>query len=77
MRASVFIGTSVDGFIEAPDGNMAWFETADEYADGVAGEDPEEFLKTIDCYVMGGRPTSSRSSSAGSTATSLRPSGGT
>jgi dihydrofolate reductase len=44
---------SVDGYIEAPDGDMAWFETVDDYADGVAGEDAEEFLKTIDCYVMG------------------------
>jgi dihydrofolate reductase len=52
---TVHMVASVDGYIEAPEGDMAWFETADEYADGVAGEDPEEFLKTIDCYVMGAR----------------------
>jgi dihydrofolate reductase len=52
---TVHMVASVDGFIEAPEGDMAWFETVDEYADGVAGEDPEEFLKTIDCYVMGAK----------------------
>ena len=52
---TVHMVVSVDGFIEAPDGDMAWFETVDEYLDGVAGEDAEEFLKTIDCYVMGAK----------------------
>lgn len=52
---TVHMVASVDGYIEAPDGDMAWFETVDEYAGGVAGEDPEQFLKTIDCYVMGAR----------------------
>lgn len=52
---TVHMVASVDGFIEAPDASMAWFETADRYEDGVDGENPEEFLKTIDCYVMGAR----------------------
>lgn len=52
---TVHMVASVDGFIEAPGGDMAWFETVDRYEDGVDGENPEEFLKTIDCYVMGAR----------------------
>lgn len=52
---TVHMVASVDGFIEAKDGSMGWFETADRYDAGVDGENPEEFLKTIDCYVMGAR----------------------
>jgi dihydrofolate reductase len=52
---TVHMVASVDGFIEAKDGDMGWFETADRYDDGIDGENPEEFLKTIDCYVMGAR----------------------
>jgi len=46
---------SVDGFIAKPDNSVSWFETEDSYDKGVAGEDSAEFLKTIDCYVMGAR----------------------
>ena len=46
---------SVDGFIAKPDNSVSWFETEDRYDKGVAGEDSAEFLKTIDCYVMGAR----------------------
>ena len=52
---TVHMVASVDGFIEAKDGDMGWFETAYRYDGGVDGENPEEFLKTIDCYVMGAR----------------------
>ena len=34
---------------------ISWFETTDKYEKGVSGQDPEEFLKSIDCYVMGSR----------------------
>ena len=48
---------SLDGFIARKDGGVDWLETSDEFADGDT-MDPEfiaEFLKTIDCYVMGSR----------------------
>jgi dihydrofolate reductase len=48
---------SLDGFVARKDGRVDWLETSDEFADGVS-LDPEfiqEFLKTIDCYVMGSR----------------------
>jgi len=47
--------SSVDGMIAKKDNSVSWFETADHYEKGIAGDNPEEFLKTIDCYVMGAR----------------------
>jgi dihydrofolate reductase len=51
------MAASLDGFIARRDGSTDWLETADEF-DGGDTMDPEfvaEFLKTIDCYVMGSR----------------------
>lgn len=45
--------SSLDGIVAKKDNSVSWFDTTDHYENGVAGEDPEEFLKTIDCYVMG------------------------
>jgi dihydrofolate reductase len=47
--------SSLDGMIAKKDNSVSWFETSDSYEKGVAGENPEEFLKTIDCYLMGSR----------------------
>jgi dihydrofolate reductase len=47
--------SSLDGYIAKKDNSVSWFETSDNYEKGVTGEDPAEFLKTIDCYVMGSR----------------------
>lgn len=47
--------SSLDGFIANKDNSVSWFETSDYYEKGVNEQDPEEFLKTIDCYVMGSR----------------------
>lgn len=44
---------SVDGFIAKKDNSVSWFEASSNYEKGVTGQNPEEFLKTIDCYVMG------------------------
>jgi dihydrofolate reductase len=46
---------SLDGIIAKKDNSISWFEASSRYEKGVAGEDPVEFLKTIDCYVMGAR----------------------
>ena len=54
---TIHMAASLDGFIARRDGRVDWLETADEFADGDT-MDPgfvEEFLKTIDCYVMGSR----------------------
>ena len=45
--------SSLDGFIAKKDNSISWFETSDNYDKGVVGEDSGEFLKKIDCYVMG------------------------
>ena len=47
--------SSLDGIIAKKDNSVSWFETSDSYEKGVVGEDAGEFLKTIDCYVMGSR----------------------
>ena len=56
-RVTIHMVASLDGFIARRDGRVDWLETADEFAGGET-LDPafvEEFLKTIDCYVMGSR----------------------
>ena len=52
---TIHMVSSVDGMIAKKDNSVSWFETADHYEKGIAGDNPEEFLKTIDCYVMGAR----------------------
>ncbi len=47
--------SSLDGYIAKKDNSISWFETTDTYEEGVTGQDPEAFLKTIDCYIMGAR----------------------
>ena len=47
--------SSLDGYIAKKDNSVSWFETSDNYENGVIGQDAVEFLKTIDCYLMGSR----------------------
>ena len=47
--------SSLDGIIAKKDNSTSWFEVSDYYEKGASEADPEEFLKTIDCYVMGAR----------------------
>lgn len=47
--------SSLDGIIAKKDNSVSWFETTDYYEKGIAEPNSEEFLKTIDCYVMGAR----------------------
>ncbi len=56
-QVTIHMVASLDGFIARRDGSVDWLETSDEYANGDT-LDPayiEQFLKTIDCYVMGSR----------------------
>jgi len=56
-RVTIHMAASLDGFIAKKDGNTDWIETSDEFLDGES-MDPEfveQFLKTIDCYVMGSK----------------------
>ena len=56
-RVTIHMVASLDGFIARRDGAVDWLETSDTYAPGetMSAEYVEEFLKTIDCYVMGSR----------------------
>lgn len=47
--------SSLDGIIAKKDNSVSWFETIDYYEKGITEPNTEEFLKTIDCYVMGSR----------------------
>ena len=56
-RVTIHMVASLDGFIARKDGGIDWLETSDEFAGGEA-LDPdfvEQFLKSIDCYVMGSK----------------------
>jgi dihydrofolate reductase len=54
---TIHMVASLDGFIARKDGRVDWLETSDEFEGGetLAPEFIEEFVKTIDCYVMGSR----------------------
>ena len=56
-RVTIHMAASLDGFVARKDGDVDWLETSDEYADGETLEPEyiEEFLSSIDCYVMGSR----------------------
>ena len=49
--------SSLDGFVAKKDGSISWMEATGSYEKGVAltEEDVAEFLRKIDCYVMGSR----------------------
>ena len=56
-RVTIHMVASLDGFIARKDGRVDWLETADKFEGGdtLAPEFVAEFLKSIDCYVMGSR----------------------
>jgi dihydrofolate reductase len=56
-RVTIHMASSLDGFIARKDGSVDWLETSDHFEGGdtMAPEFVVEFLKTIDCYVMGSR----------------------
>jgi len=56
-RVTIHMAASLDGFIARKDGSVDWLETSDKFEGGdtMPPEVVEEFLETIDCYVMGSR----------------------
>ncbi len=49
--------SSLDGFIAKKDGSISWLHSTDHYEKGItlSEKEVENFLKKIDCYVMGSR----------------------
>ena len=56
-RVTIHMAASLDGYIARKDGRVDWLETGDRFEGGdvMAPESVTEFLRTIDCYVMGSR----------------------
>ena len=56
-QVTIHMAASLDGFIARKDGSVDWLETSDRFEGGevMAPEFVPEFLRTIDCYVMGSR----------------------
>jgi len=52
---TIHMVSSLDGIIAKKDNSVSWFESTDNYENGVVEENAEEFMKTIDCFVMGSR----------------------
>src|SRR5689334_17246199 len=52
---TIHMVSSVDGFVATKDNSISWFETTDHYEKGIelSAHQTMDFLKTIDCYVMG------------------------
>src|SRR4030095_15304794 len=55
FKLTIHMVSSLDGIIAKKDNSVSWFETSDYYEKGVTEQNTEEFLKTIDGYVMGYR----------------------
>lgn len=57
FKLTIHMVSSLDGYIAKIDNSVGWFETADHYEQGinVTNEEATEFLKKIDCYIMGSR----------------------
>ena len=56
-KVTIHMVSSLDGFIAKQDGSVSWLQSNYNYEKGVTltEEQVEEFIKTIDCYVMGSR----------------------
>jgi dihydrofolate reductase len=56
-RVTIHMAASLDGYIARKDGRVDWMETSDRFEGGevMAPESVAEFLRAIDCYVMGSR----------------------
>src|SRR5687768_12332783 len=55
FKVTIHMVSSLDGIIAKKDNSVSWFESSDNYEKGVSGENAEEFMKTIGCFVMGSR----------------------
>ncbi len=52
-RITLHMVASLDGYIAKKDNSVDWFETTSPYEKGVEWQGPGDFMKAVDCYVMG------------------------
>lgn len=53
-KITLYIASSLDGFIADEDGGVEWLETFDDtYQDGESGSSYEDFFESVECLVMG------------------------
>jgi len=52
-KCSVYVATSIDGFIARPDGDIEWLHRPEYAASGQVGSTYEKFVSTVDALVMG------------------------
>ena len=54
-NVTIHMVSSLDGFIATKDGDVTWMHSTNHYDNGVSLSEEyiTEFLKSIDCYVMG------------------------
>lgn len=55
FKITIHMVSSLDGIIAKRDNSISWFETSHNYEKGIEEQNSEEFLRTIDCYVMGSK----------------------
>jgi dihydrofolate reductase len=55
FKVTIHMVSSLDGIIAKKDNSVSWFVTTDHYEKGTDDENAEEFMKSIDCFVMGSR----------------------
>lgn len=53
IKCSVFIATSVDGYIAGPKGDISWLENPDYASTKPPGLSYDDFISTVDGIVMG------------------------
>ena len=56
-KITIHMVSSLDGFVAKKDGSVSWMHSKDNYEKGIelTKEYISEFLKSIDCYVMGSK----------------------
>ncbi len=56
-KVTIHMVSSLDGFIAEKDQDISWMESTDTYEDGITltEEFVTEFLKSIDCYIIGSK----------------------
>lgn len=56
-KVVIHMVSSLDGFIATKEGDVSWMQTNDNYEKGITLADAyiEEFLASVDCYLMGSK----------------------